>query len=165
MASPVRYLIDGHNLIGACTSIKLGEEHDEIRLITLLKGFVKRQHTCLVVFDRGLPGGYDPALSTSRVRVVFASGRMEADELLIREIRNLRDKAGTQVVSSDRRIQEAARHYGVKAVKSQVFQHQICQPADAQPGTTPEVDEKPAGLGAERDAYYTMFGIAPDEEP
>jgi hypothetical protein len=53
----------------------------------------------------------------------------------------------------------------VKAVKSQVFQHQICQPADAQPGTTPEVDEKPAGLGAERDAYYTMFGIAPDEEP
>lgn len=103
------YLIDGHNLIGQLPDLALTDPNDEAQLVQKLISFVARTRThCVVIFDHGLPGGRS-RMSTGKIEVVFASRPGEADDLMLRRIRELKDAKGWIVVSSDARVINAAR--------------------------------------------------------
>lgn len=106
----MHYLIDGHNLIARLPEISLDDPHDEAKLVIRLRSWAaaRRKHQVTVYFDHGLPGGEARNLSTSQVKVIFASTGRKADELLIKQIERLRNPGAYTVVTSDREILAAA---------------------------------------------------------
>ena len=115
-------LIDGHNLIPRLPDLHLDDPDDEARLIERLRRYQARTGKRLTVFfDSGLPGGPDRDLSTSKVRVVFASAGGSADKLIVRRVRRSRDPQGIIVVTSDEKIIAAVERHGARAAHSETF--------------------------------------------
>ncbi len=116
------YLIDGHNLIAHLDDIDLTDPHDEAKLILKLRGFTARvQKQCIVIFDRGLPGGTS-SLSTHSVKVVFAAAHQtNADRIIMERIQRTPDTANWTVVSSDEEIRIAAQSAGMNAMHCAAF--------------------------------------------
>ena len=116
-------LIDGHNLIHALPDIDLDDPNDEAMLVERLKSYSARtRKRCVVVFDRGLPGGLSRDLSTSQVTVIFASdGHNTADEVLRKRIRAVRDPGNYLLVSSDLEVRAAAEQRRMPVMTSAIF--------------------------------------------
>jgi predicted RNA-binding protein with PIN domain len=115
------YLIDGHNLIGQLPDISLDDPDDEAKLVQKLIGFTARtDKRCVVVFDKGLPGGRS-RMSTSQVEVVFANSRSDADRVMMERIQKAKDPGQWIVVSNDNAVLLAARQRKMKALKSAEF--------------------------------------------
>ncbi len=152
------YLIDGHNLIGQLADLTLTDPNDEAKLVQKLIGFAARTgKRCVVVFDRGLPGGKS-RFSTSRVEVVFASERSSADDVMKARIRQERDPGQWVVVSNDREVLDAARSRRMTTLTSAEFAPQLRPP----PARDPEADAGEAAdvhLSAEElEAWLKIFG-------
>lgn len=121
----MRYLIDGHNLIGQSGDISLSDPDDETKLILRLKGFCAgTKHTCTVVFDNGMPGGWSP-VSNGVVEVVFAGRHTNADRILIERIRGAERPSEYVVVSTDREVRDAAQARKMRVVRSDEFARQL----------------------------------------
>lgn len=119
------YLIDGHNLIGQMTTIRLDDPDDEAKLAIYLRSYSARLNKRFhVVFDGGLPAGTSP-LSTSRVKIYFASADSSADNVLKMMIRNTKDGSNWTLVTSDRVIVEQARRQRMRCVNSSTFARQL----------------------------------------
>ncbi len=132
------YLIDGHNLIGKLPDIDLDDPHDEAKLVQKLAGFcARRKSRCVVVFDHGLPGGVS-RMSTSKVKVIFASHKERADDVIIRRIRREKNAKRWTVVSSDNEVLATARRYRMTAQKSAEFANTLRRPP---PAPKPDVSE------------------------
>ncbi len=170
----MHYLIDGHNLIGRLPDIQLSDADDEIRLVLRLKGWVAEQpqRQVTVVFDGGVTGGISHRLSTKAITVVFAPPGKTADDLLIQRLSSLRNPANYMLVSSDRRILDAARVARIKHLKSEEFIAQMGfvfrepeetpAPAAAPPTPAmPEKSERPLLSEAELNEWLALFGPAP----
>ena len=118
----MRYLIDGHNLIGQMSDIRLDDPDDEAKLAAQLRGFCLRTGKgCTVVFDRGLPGGRSRPLSGGGVDVVFAHGGTNADNILLERIRAAADPGQWTVVSADRQVTAAARQRRIEVLGPAAF--------------------------------------------
>ncbi len=132
------YLIDGHNLIGQLPDIDLRDPHDEAKLVQKLRGFAARTgKKCVVVFDHGITGGRSK-LSNSTVTVVFTARPGEADDYILRRVRETNDTYRWTVVSSDRRVLETARKRGMRTLKSIEFADKLNPALPAKTGE--EVD-------------------------
>lgn len=123
------YLIDGHNLISYLDDLDLDDPNDEAKLVIKLRGYTARtQKKCVVVFDHGLPGG-SSRLSTTSVKVIFASaGATNADRIIMERIRETRDRKGWFVVSSDNEVLAAAEQHGLRGIRSVEFAEMLKQP-------------------------------------
>jgi predicted RNA-binding protein with PIN domain len=118
---PVAYLVDGYNLIFALGFFdrRAGAralEQARRRLVDFLSAsFVAESVTVTVVFDAGHSAarGPDPH-GTDGVRVHFASGGEDADDVIERLIAACTDPHRLVVISNDHRIQEAARRKGAR---------------------------------------------------
>ncbi len=174
----MHYLIDGHNLIGKLPDIKLSDSDDEIRLILRLKGWVSghKQRQVTVVFDGGITGGISHRLSTKAITVVFAPQGKTADDLLIQRLKRLRNPRNYTLVSSDRRILDAAKIARIKHLKSEefitqlgfVFREEPKPPAKTVPIASPPDAEKvddPQISDAEVDEWLNLFGPTPKSQP
>ena len=64
-----------------------------LRLLAARKGY-----QITVIFDGGLPGGPSRELSGGGVRVIFAPAGQPADPLIIKRIRQMRDRTAWLVV-------------------------------------------------------------------
>lgn len=172
----MHYLIDGHNLIGKLPDIKLSDSDDEICLILRLKGWVSghKQRQVTVVFDGGVTGGISHRLSTKAITVVFAPPGKTADDLLIQRLKRLRNPRNYTLVSSDRRILDAAKIARIKHLKSEEFITQLgfafreepkppAQAAPAPPSSTQKADD-PHISAAEVDEWLNLFGPAPKSQ-
>lgn len=170
----MHYLIDGHNLIGKLPDIKLSDSDDEIRLILRLKGWVAghEQRQVTVVFDGGITGGISHRLSTKAITVVFAPQGKTADDLLIQRLQRLRNPRNVTLVSSDRRIIDAAKIARIKHLKSEefitrlgfVFREETKLPApvsSAKASPSTEKAEDPQISAAEVDEWLNLFGPPP----
>ena len=151
------YLIDGHNLIAALPDIDLADEHDEARLVIKLRGFAARHKTkCAVIFDHGLPGGAS-ALSTSAVKVSFASAHhSSADALIKRRIKSIRDPGNWTLVSSDRDIRDYARGRRMRSQSAADFATRLGQAA-RQKSNAGE-SEKPSPSEDDTALWLKQFG-------
>ena len=116
----MHYLIDGHNVIAAMTSISLEDPNDEVKLVILLRRWTAavKSRRCTVYFDRGLPGGLDKGHTSSKVKVIFAS-RGTADDAIIRRIKRTNNRVEYILVSSDRVVKDAAAAAGLKTYPAQ----------------------------------------------
>lgn len=117
----MRYIIDGHNLIGALPDLALDDPDDEAKLVQRLRSFAARTgRGCTVIFDHGLPGGRS-ALSNRAVQVVFASMRSSADRVLRERIKKLPEPRAWTVVTSDAEVLGFARHRRLQTLSSAQF--------------------------------------------
>lgn len=132
------YLIDGHNLIGQLTDLKLDDPDDEAKLVQKLLGFVARTKArCIVVFDHGLPAGLS-RMSTGGVKVIFASHQEDADTVIIRRVFKEKNPRIWTVVSNDHRVLNTAKRQGMTALKSIDFAKLMKAPP---PKPKPDVSE------------------------
>lgn len=116
------YVIDGYNLLHAMGVLggragPHGLEKARTRLLNLLHGALGEEtHAVTVVFDaaKALPG-IAAEQEYQGMRVVFATGKEEADDVIERLIRQSSSPKALQVVSDDHRVQQAAKRRGSQA--------------------------------------------------
>lgn len=122
----MRWLIDGHNLIGAMPNLQLDDPDDEGKLLEYLRRFRARTgHQITVVFDAGL--SYQPGKTIKRggITIQFASSGKTADQLIQRRVRRVKNAQEVKVVTSDRAVQEVARQAHIRVVSAQTFSRQL----------------------------------------
>ena len=134
----MRWLIDGHNLIGQLPNLHLDDPHDEAKLLEYLRRYRARTgHSITVIFDSGL--SYRPGTTKKQggITIQFASSGKTADQLIIRRVGKVKDPQAVTVVTSDRVIQQAATQAGVRVLDSRAFAQQLL-PDPAETGDTDE---------------------------
>jgi predicted RNA-binding protein with PIN domain len=165
----MHYLIDGHNLIAARPDISLDDPDDEIKLILVLKSWAvaRRKREVTVIFDRGLPGGFQQRLSSSRINVVFASQGETADSLLIRRIKQLRNPSEYILVSSDQAIQTAAGSRRLAYLASEEFAGELVKKEPSPPPAAEKLDktDEPSLTQEEVTEWLDLFGPVPEPKP
>jgi predicted RNA-binding protein with PIN domain len=127
----MRWLIDGYNVIRRDPDLR-GRESESLEagrraLVHLLaRAHREPRDEFTVVFDGARVPGSPP--SAGRIRVVFSRPPMTADDELIRLARQW--KSGAIVVSSDRKIQDAARRAGAAALSADQFLEALARRVD-----------------------------------
>jgi uncharacterized protein len=157
----MNYLIDGHNLIGQCRTIRLDDPDDEARLVDALHRWVLRhpRHTVTVIFDGGVYG-HPQQVSRPGVQAVFAHSPRDADDRLLHQLKRISDPKRYRLVTSDQRIATAARDRGVEVIRSEAFASEIERPSAARhrrppPRSRPE----PKQPRDEVEAWLREFGV------
>ncbi len=117
------YLIDGHNLIGKMPDISLSDPDDEEQLALRLRQWAaeNKSRQVIVIFDRGLISGLAKRLSNQQVKAFFAPTRTTADALLIKRVNEVRNPQQYRLITSDRKIIDAAKVRGMRFWKSERF--------------------------------------------
>jgi len=118
----VRWLIDGYNVIRREPDLRAREAESLEAGRRALLHLLARAHRdprdeFTVVFDGARVAGGGP--SHGRIRTIFSRPPHTADDELIRLARQW--QSGAVVVSSDRRIQDAARRAGAAALTAEQF--------------------------------------------
>ncbi len=118
----MRWLIDGYNVIRRDPELRAREaeslEAGRRALLHLIaRAGRASQDEFTVVFDGARRSGGTP--TGGRVRVIFSRPPSTADDELMRLARQLRN--GAVVVSSDRKVQDAARRAGSAALTAEQF--------------------------------------------
>jgi predicted RNA-binding protein with PIN domain len=153
-------LIDGHNLIGAGVfhDIRLSDEDDEAKLVARLKVWKSRYRGKItVIFDRGVPGGWDRRLSGGGVEVIFAADPVQADDLIRRRLR--KRTRNLELISNDNALQGEADAAGVSWSRGEQFVERftLAAPDAAEPGT--ELDVR--WSESEVDEWLGLFRAGP----
>lgn len=145
----MKWLIDGHNLIGQMQNISLSDPHDEDKLLEYLRRFRARTgHKLTVVFDAG--AGYQMAKKKQQggITIEFAPHGLPADRIIIRRLNRVKNPQEVMVVSSDRAIQQAARQAQVRVLSAEEFARQLVEPTSG-PGEEEEGARADVHLSAE----------------
>jgi len=127
----MRWLIDGYNLIRRDPGLRDREteslEAGRRALLRLLaRAYRDPSDEFTVVFDGArAAGGAPPA---GRIRAIFSHPPLTADDEIVRLARQW--KSGAVVVSSDRKIQDAARRSGSAVLTADQFLEGLTFPED-----------------------------------
>jgi predicted RNA-binding protein with PIN domain len=118
----MRWLVDGYNVIRRDPDLRAREAESLESGRRALAHLIARARRALqdeftVVFDGARTGNTVP--TAGRIRVVFSRPPLTADDELMRLARQLR--SGAAVVSSDRKIQDAARRAGCAVLTAEQF--------------------------------------------
>jgi len=140
----MRWLIDGYNVIRRDPALRAREAESLAAGRTALLHLVARmarasRDDVTVVFDGARMSGGGP--SAGGVQVVFSRPPQTADDELIRLARE--SGAGAVVVSSDRKIQDAARRSRCGAVTAEQFLAGVTERAEPGLETRDEEDDRP----------------------
>ncbi len=165
------YLIDGHNLIGKMPNIKLSDPDDEQKLVTHLQNWARldRKRKVQVVFDAGRYGGFGDLMSGLNVDVRFSRMGQTADDVIIRQLKELRNPQEYTLVSSDRAIFSVAKKRRVGYILSEEFvalmdEEKAAMKAFAEqapPPADPSIDEEIEVSDAEVNEWINLFEQAP----
>jgi predicted RNA-binding protein with PIN domain len=136
----VRWLIDGYNVIRREPDLRAREAESLEAGRRALLHLLARAHRdprdeFTVVFDGARVDGAGP--SHGRIRAIFSRPPHTADDELIRLARQW--QSGAVVVSSDRRIQDAARRAGAAALSAERFVEGLTLSAASKGSHPPEV--------------------------
>jgi predicted RNA-binding protein with PIN domain len=126
-------LIDGHNLIPKL-GLRLDSLDDETELMTRLQEYCRLRRTQVeVYFDGALPGT-QPTRKTGAVTAHFVRRGTPADAAIETRLARLGRQAGNwKVVSSDRRVQVAARAVHASVLSSEEFAREMSDAARQAP--------------------------------
>jgi len=115
-------LIDGHNLIPKLSGLSLSDPDDEAQLIQLLQEYCRLRRKRVEVYFDQAPAGQSGDKRFGSVHAVFVRSGRTADEAIQDRLSQLGKKAkNTQVVSSDRQVQQAARAAHAPVITSEAF--------------------------------------------
>jgi predicted RNA-binding protein with PIN domain len=131
------YLIDGHNLIPKL-GLRLDAPDDELDLAARLQEFCRLRRSQAEVYFDGAPPGQPSTRRFGAVTAHFVRLGSSADAAIEGRLARLGKAARNWiVVSSDRRVQNAARAAGARVASSEVFAGQVAAAAPA-PAALPE---------------------------
>jgi len=154
-------IIDGHNLLHSIQ--QTGEDSElisRIQLCRILSGYLKLiDENGEIVFDGMGPkdkSGFD---NISNLEVFFAGLGSDADTVIEDKIKANTAPRRLTVVSSDRRLRDAARARKSTAVKSQVFWSNLCKQLSRK-RTIKEPASKRQGISeSETEQWLKFFGL------
>jgi predicted RNA-binding protein with PIN domain len=135
----MRWLVDGYNVIRRDPDLR-GREAESLEAgRRALLGLIARADRAIrdeftVVFDGARLTGSTP--TSGRIRVVFSRPPATADDELMRLARQLR--SGAVVVSSDRKVQDAARRAGSAVLTAEQFLDALEAPEMANRSNAPD---------------------------
>jgi predicted RNA-binding protein with PIN domain len=158
----MRWLIDGHNLIGHMPNLRLDDPNDEEKLLEYLRRYRARTgHQLTVVFDAGQ--SYHPAATKKRggITIQFAPHGKTADQIIIRRAGRVKNPQEVKVVTSDRSIRQAVRQMRIEVVSAREFGQQLLQLSAAAEST--EDEDSRAGIrlsAAEVDEWLEIFKVS-----
>jgi predicted RNA-binding protein with PIN domain len=135
------YLIDGHNLIPKL-GLRLDAVDDEMALVARLQDFCRRRRAQVDVYFDGAPPGQPSTRRFGAVSAHFVRLGSSADAAIERRLARLGKAARNWiVVSSDQRVQVAARAAGAQVASSEAFASQVAD-AGVTPAEPPETERR-----------------------
>jgi len=174
-----RIVVDGYNLMHQIVDSRLlgaprGLERARARVIHRVRQMVPlaTHRDTAIVFDassgEGRQGDAGTGPESGEVRVLFALEYPDADSMIEEIIRRHSSPARLTVVSSDRRLMDAARRRGASGIDCQTWLDQQEELAEKKALDTQEgnpsgpVDDRIPGSD-ERDYWMKEFGFGPEE--
>jgi uncharacterized protein len=163
-------LIDGYNLLNV-TGI-FGEDGPGTALHRtrmaflnfLAESFTKRERNATtIVFDAAAaPPGLPSTLAHDGMTIHFARRQSDADEMIEELLEDWKAPKSLLVVSSDHRVQRAARHCGARFVDSEVWYSELLT-TKRRRAVTENATTKPAGKPTADELAYWLkeFGEMP----
>ncbi len=154
-------IIDGHNLLHSIVKIsEKSEPISDIQLCWVISRYLKAVgETGELVFDGTGPrdkSGFD---NIANLEVCFAGLGKDADTVIENKIKANTAPKRLSIVSSDRRLQDAARERKATAVKSEVFWDNL-QKQLRQKKPVKEPEAKRTGISeSETKQWLEFFGI------
>lgn len=146
----LHYIIDGNNLIGKIDFLKNLEDKQSAReklALILERFFTHKKVKVSLHFD-----GFENApIKVSGIKIKYSFNN-SADEIIKKEIENLRNTKSAVVISSDLEVISFAKVCGCKVLKSEEFFNQLNQFE-----TKKQNSEKP--INFDTDEYKRLFGI------
>jgi predicted RNA-binding protein with PIN domain len=166
-------LIDGYNLLHVTGIFGRGNALTELHrsreaLLAFLAASIdpdERKHTTVVFDAAGAPPGLPKTVVHDGITVHFARQYADADAMLEELIASHEAPRSLVVVSSDHRVQRAARRRRATAVDSDRWYSELC--AGRRRAKLPSPPQKP-GTPLSRDEidyWVSKFADAPAEEP
>ncbi len=135
------YLIDGHNLIPKIQGLSLQAMDDEERLISMLQEFCRATRKSVDVYFDNAPAGQAGQRNFGMVHAHFVRQGSTADQAIETRLSRLGKQARNwTVVSSDRRVQAAARAAHAKVVSADAFSSLMLQSRQVRSSTGDEPD-------------------------
>lgn len=138
------FIIDGHNLIAQVPGLDLSDPDDEMQLIEILQqyGRLHRKGKIECYFDNAPFREGQYLQRFGQVQVYFVRQGSTADAAIEKRLAQLGKEARNwQVVSSDRRVQQAARAAGAKAVSSESFVQELRKVISTKGSRTKDADD------------------------
>ncbi len=165
-------LIDGYNLMYAAGIVGSGGpnglERSRAALIRFVSGAVddaERAATTIVFDAAGAPPGLPATLRCDDLTVRFAKGYADADELLEELIANNHAPRRLTVVSSDHRVQRAAKRRRARAVDSDVwFAEALRKRAATGAASSGNDAAKPQAFATDAEVKFWLDRVVADKE-
>jgi predicted RNA-binding protein with PIN domain len=155
-------IIDGHNLLHSIHK----EDPDsgtisDVWLCRVISGYLRLiDEKGEIIFDGTGPrdkSGFD---NLPNLEVFFAGLRSDADTVIEEKIKASTAPKRLTIVSSDRRLRDAARKRKTTVVKSQVFWDNLCKQLARQKKAITEPRGKRHGLSdSETEQWLKFFGL------
>lgn len=171
----MRWLIDGYNVMHAAGRLgpklsRSGFRRARRRFLDDVAELLRVEHEgdVTVVFDARVPPGDFPITSTYRgLRVIFAYGDEDADSRIEYILGHDSNPKSLTVVSSDRRIRDAARHRRARSLTADAFLDLADHPrALATPPTREEpAEDRDAMMDADEAAFWVEEFREVDQVP
>jgi uncharacterized protein len=164
-------LIDGYNLMHAAGLVGQGLgpgglERSRLALLNFVAASVEQAELAVttIVFDaQHAPPGLPGTLNHRTMTVRFSSGYDSADELIEELIRASNAPRRLLVVSSDHRLQRAAKHRRAKAIDADVWYAQMVAKRAAHAESSLQSSPKPnESIIRDVDFWLRQFGDDPD---
>ncbi|MFH1909544.1 MAG: NYN domain-containing protein [Chloroflexota bacterium] len=148
------YLIDGHNLIPKL-GLRLDAIDDELALVTRLQQFCRLRRAQVEVYFDGAPPGQPTSRKFGAVTAYFIRQTSSADAAIEGRLEKLGKAARNwTVVSSDHRVQNAARAVHAQVISAEEFARLVTA-AQSATDATPKADP---GLSPEEvQAWLALF--------
>jgi len=154
-------IIDGYNLLRSVQNCY--EQYaslDEAALCSFLSEYLKRTRTyAQIIFDGTGPLDKSELGGIENLEVYFSGPDTEADEIIEEKIQEYSAPKRLVIVSTDRRIRDAASRRKATAVTSDIFWVSLIEQLDKKM-PIPEPKEKRHGITeAETDQWLDEFGL------
>jgi predicted RNA-binding protein with PIN domain len=164
-------LIDGYNLLnvtGIFAQAGPGTElhRTRVALLNFLAASIEpreRKATTIVFDAAGAPLGLPRTIKHEGITVHFAQRHSDADEMIEELLEQYREPRSLLVVSSDHRVQRAARHVGASFLDSEQWYSERLALCRDRRATADDAAAKPTGNLTSDELNYWLreFGGAP----
>ncbi|MBN1437383.1 MAG: NYN domain-containing protein [Sedimentisphaerales bacterium] len=161
------YLFDGYNLYHAALKLPDFSSIVPRKLCALIAQDMQRlRQAAVVVFDGTEPRGqFTPIEPDGFVKLIYSGPHREADDLLEQLIQRNTAPRRLIIVSSDRRIQKAARRRRAKAIRAHEYLEEMIRRASTPPRPKDPPEKRLGVPPGQLGQWLDLFNIDPDEPP
>jgi len=153
-------IIDGYNLLHSIRKSEYYESISDVQLCKVVGKFLKLTgQKGEIVFDGTGPPDKSVFDNISNLEVFFAGLRSDADTVIEEKIKASTAPKRLTIVSSDRRLRDAARKRKTTAMKSDVFWDNLCKRLARKKTITEPIGKRQGLSDGETDQWLKIFGL------